>query len=729
MATTAAIDRLDERVQRWIWSQGWKGLRPVQEAVVDPILAGDRDLIVSAATAAGKTEAAFLPIASQLVRTPAEGVQALYLSPLKALINDQHRRLDEIAAGLDVPVHRWHGDVASAAKERVTRDPRGVLLITPESLEAMFVLRASRLPGIFAPLAYVVIDEMHAFLGSERGRQLQSLLTRIEDLLERRIPRVGLSATLGDMSIAAEFLRPDDPGGVQLVVDDGGDSEVKIGLRGYSDQIEDAELAHDPTRATSGEVAIADDLLRFLRGSSNLVFANSRRDVEVFAARLFEACEERRVPNEFFPHHGSLAKLLREEAEARLKDGKLPTNVICTSTLEMGIDVGDVASVCQLGAPPSVAALRQRLGRSGRRGTPSILRVLVREPALGEKSAPQDRLREELVQAIAAIELLLEGWCEPLVSGAPHLSTLIQQILSVVAERSGANARELHDLLCVRGPFDAVDAEDFAELLRAMGQAELISQDSRGTLLSGPVGERIVEHYSFYAAFQSTEEYRVVADGRTLGTMPVTSALTPDGGLVFAGRSWRIEEIDEQKGVITVRPGFGGDPPVFRSSFGRVAGEVRERMRHVLETDAVPAFLDGRAAALLAQAREAFAELRLSETSVVEHKRDSILFAWAGDRVLGTIRLELIGRGVETSHDGLALCARRTSADELWAHLGDLEYEGFSDPEDLARRVRAKAREKYDPYLSDDLLTRAFAATHIDVAGAERTLERILVHR
>src|SRR5688572_13431784 len=377
--SSSAFERLNERVQRWIWSQQWTGLRDIQEAAVDPILKGDRDVIIAAPTASGKTEAAFLPICSSLLERPGSGVRVLYVAPLKALINDQFERLESLCEELEIPVNRWHGDVAGSQKKRVVENPEGILLITPESLEGLFVRRATKLLKMFGGLSYVVLDELHSFVGTERGRQLQSHLSRLEKLLSRRVPRIALSATLGDMLLAADFLRPRAGDTVCLIESGPGGQEIKIQLRGYRVK----EFKGDETASTRTPIGdsheIAEHVFQNLRGSDNLVFANSRETVELFSDRLRRVSEANRVPNEFLPHHGSLSKELREDVEARLKEKITPETIVCTSTLEMGLDIGHVSSVAQIGPPPSVATLRQRLGRSGRRGNPARLRTYVQE--------------------------------------------------------------------------------------------------------------------------------------------------------------------------------------------------------------------------------------------------------------------------------------------------------------------------------------------------------------
>ena len=241
------------------------------------------------------------------------------------------------------------------------------------------------------------------------------------------------------------------------------------------------EVDDEDTR--SAESAVAAHLFKHLRGSDNLVFAGARQTVEKFADSLRELCERAHLPQEFYPHHASLSRDHRDFVEKRLKDANLPTTAVCTSTLELGIDIGDVTCVAQVGAPFSVAALRQRLGRSGRReGQPAVLRQYAIELRHDSASNFVDRLRLGLVRTIAMIELLLDGWCEPPRPDALHLSTLVHQVLSVIAERGGARADRLHRVLCQEGPFRQVSAEMFLDVLRALGNPEtgLIEQSSDG---------------------------------------------------------------------------------------------------------------------------------------------------------------------------------------------------------------------------------------------------------
>ena len=243
------LELLDTRIQRWVWQKGWTGLRDAQEEAIPALLEAANDVIIAAATASGKTEAAFLPILSKLVDSGEEMGVALYISPLKALINDQWGRLDQLCEELDIPVVPWHGDIAQSRKRKFMSRPQGVLLITPESLEAQFVRRGHEIRRFFGELQYVVVDELHAFIGSDRGKQLQSLMQRIEYAIERRVTRIGLSATLGDPLLAAAFLRPDGPP-AQIIESKAAAQELRVQLRGYrielATEIENQASSEEP---------------------------------------------------------------------------------------------------------------------------------------------------------------------------------------------------------------------------------------------------------------------------------------------------------------------------------------------------------------------------------------------------------------------------------------------------------------------------------------------------
>ena len=712
-----AFGRYHPGVRRWIYDQGWSRLRDIQERAADVVISGARDVIISSATASGKTEAALLPICSALAERPetVTGVAALYVSPLKALINDQYDRILGLCGPLKIPVHRWHGDAPAAGKARVLRSPAGLLLITPESLEALFVRRGERVRRIFGGLRYAIVDELHSFIGTERGAQLQSLLHRVDLAAGRRVPRIALSATLGDLGAAAEFLRPGYGPEVSTVTSAEPGGEIRLQVRGYLNPL----TATPPDAEPVDRAAIADHLFRTMQATDNLVFANSRAAVETYADMISRRAARAGARTEFLAHHGSLSKEIREHVEERLKDPATPVTAICTSTLELGIDVGSVDSVAQVGAPPTVAALRQRLGRSGRRpGRPAILRIYVAEPELGPGGNLTDALRPELVQSVAMIELLLAGWYEEPDVTDLHLSTLIQQVLSITAQYGGATAGQLFDVLCARGPFDRVGRATFATLLRDLGRHDLVQQQDDGALLPGGEGDRLLNHYSFYASFRTSQDYRLVADGYTLGSLPVDRPILPGTLLIFSGGRWRVLCVDIAQRVIELTAAEAGRPPVFPGCGGEIADEVRRSMRRLYASIGIPRYLDAAARTLLVEGRAAFVDAGHKTLRVFAAGPDAVFFPWRGDRVMNTLAVVLAGQGFRVGQDGLALTVGDCAPDELWRLMRTLAAGPPPDPVWLAGTVRAKVHEKYDRYLSAELLDVAYAARALDVAGA-----------
>jgi ATP-dependent helicase Lhr and Lhr-like helicase len=738
---SSAFDQLHERVQRWIWQQQWMELRDIQEQAIAPILSAQRDVIISAATAGGKTEAAFLPIFSRLMEETGNGIQVIYISPLKALINDQYRRLSAMGELLEIPIHPWHGDIDAGRKQQALKHPSGVVLITPESLEALFVRRGYELARTFQGLRYLVIDELHSFIGVERGKQLQSLMHRVEQVAGHPVPRIGLSATLGDMTLAAEFIRPGEGEKVLLIQpeDDEG-QELKIQVRGYRQlapdlfDIEDEETEEE-TEATPDEIKTADSkdksdiaahLFKVLRGTNNLIFINRRADVEAYADRLRRLCEQQKLPNEFLPHHGSLSKDLREEAEQALK-GNRPATVVCTTTLEMGIDIGSMTSIAQVGAPFSVTSTRQRLGRSGRReGDAAIMRFYISEPEVTSYTSPQDSLHPELMQAIAIVNLLLERWCEPPIVSKLHLSTLIQQILSLIAERGGVRAKQAWEILCQKGAFTAVDQSLFIQLLRCLGAQDLIQQTQEGVLLLGLKGERLVNHYTFFTAFQTPEEYRIVTHGKTLGTLPVEYPLTEGLYLIFAGHRWRVLAVDQERRIVDVEKAAAGRVPSFSGNAGWIHDRIREEMYRLYVSKEVPIFLDAIARDLLNEARTHFNRYRLENTFLLSNGQQTLLFCWKGDLVMNTILVQLQAKGLRVGRDAIALTIEDATPAKVLKELRAIATKPPVNPIALAATVRNKISEKYDPFLSEELLCQNYASSYLNTQGAWHTIAELV---
>ena len=725
---SSSFSLLDSRIQRWIWAEGWTSLRDAQEQAVAALVGADQDVIIAAATAAGKTEAAFLPILTHLLNHPDIPGAVLYISPLKALINDQWERLGRLCEQLDTPVVAWHGDISANKKHRFLKSPEGILLITPESLEALFVNRGSNIGAIFKNLRYIVVDELHAFIGSERGKQLQSLMHRVELVVGRNLPRVGLSATLGDMKMASNFLCPRRAEGVKVIESKNAGQTLQIQVKGYIQSpmrklLEargepESDSDDEPEDQDSPDFAIAEHLYKVLRGSNNLVFPNSRTQVESFADRLRRCCERDAVPNEFWPHHGSLSKDLREQAEHALKSGEFPATGICTSTLELGIDIGSIKNVVQIGSPPSVASLRQRLGRSGRRaGEPAILRAYCKEQPLETGSSLSDQLRQGLVQTIAMIQLLTQSWFEPPRTQGMHASTLVQQCLSIIAQCGGATAPELWRRLVADGAFTTTEKKDFIELLKNLGAKELITQESSGLLLPGVIGERMINHYEFYSAFTSDEEFRLICAGKPLGSVPVSRPLTKDQRIIFGGRRWQVQDVDLEARVIIVSPSRGGAAPYFDGLGAMIHDRVRQEMRTLLTEHSPCPFIDRTAQILLNEARQTFSALGLADQHIIKNGTNCQIVSWLGDHANDALCLLLDHVGLRCESEGL-LISTHVEIDKLMLALEQVAALDASDLQTLLADVENMRREKWDWALPESLLMKSYASISLDIETA-----------
>lgn len=704
---SSSFELLHDSVRNWVWRQGWSSLRDIQENTIPVVLQRDCDVIISAATAGGKTEAAFLPILSHLLSNPSQGFDVLYVSPLKALINDQYRRLLDMTSGTSVVVTPWHGDIDASRKARALKNPSGILIITPESLESFLINRNASVKKAFGGLKYIVIDELHAFIGNERGKQLQSLLSRIELITGNTPPRVAMSATFSNYDKVKSFLRPD--GSFQCMIPSQGDSshETRILIKEYlqrSDKDVDKE--------------IADEIFTKLRGSNNLVFTNSRVAAEGFAVRLGDRCEEMCVPNEFRVHHGSLSKIEREAVEQELQRGQTPVTALCTSTLELGVDIGKVKSIAQVGVANSVSGLRQRLGRSGRRDEPSILRVFSIENE--EASGWLYDLRANLVQNIAVIELLREKEYEAPVIDKPHLSTLIQQILSLVASFSGFYPKEGWEILCNRGAFRNISSKIFLDLLKCMGKRGLLSQLNTGEIIVGKEGERLLRRLDFYTAFVAPVDYDVInTDGGNRVGM-IQSLPEVKQQIILAGKRWVILRVDEKSRSIYVARIKSGGGISFSSDVPEIDEIITRKMRDIYMSDELYPYLDIASGSHqeLVKAREYFIENKLN----MKFYAGNSLFTWAGAKVNRTIALmcklrlkknldynHLMVYGITPQDIAVILSQKQPSGDDLAALVPRCE----------------KEKQQYDHFLSDDLLNHEYASTYLNAGKAWELLKEL----
>lgn len=471
-------------------------------------------------------------------------------------------------------------------------------------------------------------------------------------------------------------------------------------IRAYSDPVDADDT--DGLEVDGKPIAldyIADHIFKNLRGSNNLLFAGSRRRVEAVADRLRTRSEKADVPNEFFPHHGSLSKELREELEARLKKAELPTTGVATTTLELGIDIGSVTSVAQIGAPRSIASLRQRLGRSGRRrGVHAVLRIYVRERNLGLDSDPLDQLRLEVVRAVAAVRLMIEKFVEPPITETAVATVVLHQTLSVITQLGGSRADRLYAMVCGSGPLSAFTKADYVGLLRAMASPELalIEQAPDGTIMLGEQGERLTAGRDFYAIFATDQEWKLITGGRTLGTIPISNPVGVGGIVSFAGQRWKITTVDDPAKVLEVVRHASGKIPKFDSLANEpIHDRLAAMMRSVLVDDDVPSYLDAHAAEYLFSARETFRDLGLDNASFLVEGRNTHVLTWTGTEMNSVLAFALTAAGLDCEVLDIGVTVLETTPDTVAAFLEQIA-DAPPPIEDIADFVENLRTEKFD---------------------------------
>lgn len=731
-------------IQEFIYAHGWATLREVQIAAASSIFGSDHDLLLTSSTASGKTEAVFFPILSLLCEDPPASIGVLYIAPLKSLINDQFERIDGLLTESGIPVTHWHGDVAQSHKKKLLKEPRGILQITPESLEAMLINRNNDIVRLFGDLRFVVIDEIHTLTGSDRGNQILCQLARIGHLIGHQPRRIGLSATVGDPERAAAWLsagsgRPTDvPRFPQAAL------HWRLGLEHFyiqsdpAEQTQTSELAPKPAEKPAPASPVYDAGYSFLYdcvyGMRALVFSNSREETEYLCATLRQIARLRGDPDRFLIHHGNLSAALREEAEQRMKDEDAPPAVTCaTVTMELGIDIGRLERVVQSQSPNSVTGFLQRLGRSGRRGQPPEMMMVFREEDPLPNTPLPYLIPWELLKAIAIIELYREErFIEPPTFKKQPFSLLFHQTLSVLASSGELTVRRLAERVLSMPPFAAVTREDYKALLVSMLNNDLLEMTEEKTVIVGLAGERLLKSFQFYAVFPDSEDYTVRAGSDEIGT--ITTPPPVGDRFALAGRVWEVEELDMGRKLIYVHSVEGKMEVSWPGDYGEVHTRIVERMKQVLQEDTVYPYLMEHARARLAAARRVARNTGLCTHSLMHLGGYSYcLFPWLGTRSFRTVRRLLQSRsaafginGVE--YEGCYFIRFQMSKGTDAALIRSLatQAERGIDPEALVASGEIPAFEKYDDHIPADLLRRAFAADKLNAQEAGRRIMEIL---
>ncbi|WP_327588225.1 DEAD/DEAH box helicase [Nonomuraea sp. NBC_00507] len=673
---------------------GWPGLRPLQEEAIAPVLAGS-DALLLAPTAGGKTEAAVFPLLSRMVTERWHGTSVLYLCPMKALLNNLLPRLESYTGWLGRRATLWHGDVTSSRRKQTLREQPDVLLTTPESLEAMLVSANVDHREFLSGLRAVVIDEVHAFAGDDRGWHLLAVLERLTYLLGHRLQRIGLSATVGNPAELLRWLQGSGAGS-------------------HPASIVSPDVPRQAANSPSGEVQLdyvgsvsnaAKVIAALHRGEKRLVFCDSKQLVE----ELGHALATRGVT--VFLSHASLSvdeRRRSEEAFAQARD----CVIIATSTLELGIDVGDLDRVIQINAPFTVASFLQRIGRTGRR--PGSVRNCL-FLALDEGS---------LLRAAALLLLWSRGWVEPVTPPPEPRHIVAQQVLALCLQEHQVGDHIWAEWWNGLWPFNGGSKP----IVRHLLENGYVDEDS-GMLFIGPEAERRFGFRHFMemtSVFTAAPEFTVLHGRKEIGrTDPalLTEQIEGPRLLLLAGRTWRVVSVDWRRRRCFAEPSDGqGKARWHGRGLGTLSFALCRAMRSVLLGEEPPVILSRRAQERLATVRTDSLEIVHPGGTIItrDASGDVRWWTWAGSRVNATLAAtlsEIAIPGQRIEEDSVRLRTEITA--RTWRETLNGAAERLCMPDVDPKAVNGL---KFSAALPERLAVTTLSARLADLDGARQVL-------
>jgi ATP-dependent helicase Lhr and Lhr-like helicase len=621
---------LSEPIRKYIRNKRWESLRPIQAAAISKIITTDNNYILASRTASGKTEAAFLPILSKADFNQI-GVQVLYISPLIALINDQFFRIEGLCKDLEIKVTKWHGEAKKSLKTNLIKNPNGIVLITPESLEAMFVNAPYNVSTLFGNLKYIVIDEIHSFLGVDRGLQLMSLLSRIQQVNKIKITIIGLSATIGDDNyIEAKRLTGDI-------------SETKVLLDGTKKETE-AKFKYFNNSTTELSLDLLKDLYKETCSNKVLIFPNSRGRTEEIAVKLRKISDKVNGHKHYYSHHSSVDKEIRESIEHFAKSNeRFNFCISCTSTLELGIDIGTVDKIIQIDSTHSVSSLVQRIGRSGRRdGEKSIVNIYATD-------------KWSLLQSLACWLLYKASFLEPIKTAEKPYDILLHQLLSIVKQLSGCSKKELIKRLKSNSAFKSIEEQEIKLIIDEAINADYLELIQREVIL-GIEGENIVNSREFYSVFKTDPSFKVIFGGKKVGDIPFSPQVKIDANILLAANIWKIKDIDIKGGKIFVIRANDGKKPMFFGGGGNIHPKIREEMLRILKSKESYPELDESSKSILKELRYDFKGFQINsfenDRPVINKENKLVIYTFSGTKINKSLHFLISLTGHEISlHD------------------------------------------------------------------------------
>ena len=729
----AVFDLYAPFVQDYIYRRNWQNLRAIQVAAAEAIFHTEENVLLTASTASGKTEAAFFPILSLLHQNPPTSVGCIYIGPLKALINDQFSRLTELCEEGNIPVWHWHGDVAQSHKAKLMKHPSGILQITPESLEAMLLHKHAAIPRLFGDLRFVVIDEVHSLLRGDRGGQTLCLIQRLSRLAGVNPRRIGLSATVGDPEGTGAFLALGTGRQTLIPKIQAPGSSWRLSMEHFF--VKDVQAAEGkdipdalPVLEEKTDTAPrnADPGLGYIyehtRGKKCLLFVNSREECETVTTTLRQYCEMNHEADRFLIHHGNLSASYRETAEAMMKDDSQYLTTVTTATLELGIDIGRLERAFQIDAPWTVSSFLQRMGRTGRRDAPAEMWFVIREDEPEVRAMLPSTIPWKLLQGIALVQLYLEErWCEPPRLNRLPYSLLYHQTMSTLASCGELSPAALADRVLTLPYFHRVSQQDYKVLLRHLLATDHIQQTEQGGLIVGLAGERVVNSFKFYGVFVESEEYTVRCESQELGTV----VQPPPVGekVAIAGHVWEVLDVDHKRHLVYCRQVKGRIPAYFGECPGDLHTRVLRRMRQVLQEDTRYPYLMKNAVARLGQARYTAAQSGTTDSPMISlGGRMWCLLPWVGtyaflamERFLKIKCGNRLGlKNFDSARPYYMQFTMSVSLEEFYRIVAE-EAAKPIDPLELVYPKELPVFDKYDEFLPEELVRKGFALGVLDV--------------
>lgn len=736
----SAFDRYAPFVQDYIYRNRWENLRAIQVAAADAIFNTDENVLLTASTASGKTEAAFFPIITLFSEAPPTSVGCIYIGPLKALINDQFTRLTDLCDEADIPVWHWHGDVAQSHKSRLMKRPSGILQITPESLEAMLLHKHAAIPKLFGDLRFVVIDEVHSLLRGDRGGQTLCLIERLSRIAGVNPRRIGLSATIGDPEKTGEFLSLGTGRKTIIPKIEVKGSKWRLSMEHFyvkdvqaaeGKDIQDAlpvleeKTAEAPKNADPGIGYIYEHT----RGKKCLVFVNSREECETVTTTLRQYCDIQHERDRFLIHHGNLSASYRETAEGIMKDDSQYMTTVTTATLELGIDIGRLERAFQIDAPWTVSSFLQRMGRTGRRESPPEMWFVMREDEPEARAMLPATIPWKLLQGIALVQLYLEErWCEPPRLDRFAYSLLYHQTMSTLASCGEMSPKALAGRILRLHYFHRVSQDDYKILLRHLIKTDHIQQTEQGGLIVGLAGERVVNSFKFYGVFVESEEYTVRSESQELGTI----CLPPPVGekLAIAGHVWVVLDVDHKRHLVYCEQVKGSIPAYFGECPGDLHTKILQRMRDVLQEDRQYPYLMQNAVARLNQARFTAEHSSAAKTPLINLGGNMwCLLPWVGtypflamERFLKIKCGDRLGlKNFDSARPYYMQFTMKVSEEDFYRIVRE-EIEKPIDPLELVYPKELPLFDKYDEYLPEELVRKGFAYGVLDLGEMKKTI-------